>query len=221
MALLVVDTREKRLIELLREKEIDHTVEQLDVGDIHVKNEFSTIVIERKTIVDMLASVKDGRYKEQKERLKIYSHKLYIVENDQFDSDNKILSGVYFSTIVRDKIGILYSNGLFQTIQYILTILNKMINKPDRLMDNESCYTECVSKKTKKIENIDKKTCFIMQLSQIPNISAKISKEIASKHESMKDFIDTISGWENPVDYLTTFEGIGRSKADRIISYIL
>ena len=147
MVSLVIDTREKKLIELLREKDIDHEVEQLDVGDIHIKNEFSTIVIERKTIVDMLASVKDGRYREQKERLKIYNHKLYIIENDQFDSTNKVLSGVYFSTMIRDKIGILYSNSLEQTIQYIQTMLNKMINKPDRLKE-EHCYTECVAKNT-------------------------------------------------------------------------
>lgn len=220
MVSLVIDTREKKLIELLREKDIDHEVEQLDVGDIHIKNEFSTIVIERKTIVDMLASVKDGRYREQKERLKIYNHKLYIIENDQFDSTNKVLSGVYFSTMIRDKIGILYSNSLEQTIQYIQTMLNKMINKPDRLKE-EHCYTECVAKKTKKIENIDKNTCFIMQLSQIPNISSKISKEIANKHESMKEFIDTVSEWDNPIDYLTTFEGIGKNKAEKIISYLL
>ena len=43
----------------------------LDLGDIIIEyNDIPLIIIERKTIPDLLASIKDGRYKEQKKRIR-------------------------------------------------------------------------------------------------------------------------------------------------------
>lgn len=66
--LLKIDTRETKLIKLFNEKysDININIQQLDIADIHIINKYTNIVIERKTITDMLSSIKDGRYKEQK-----------------------------------------------------------------------------------------------------------------------------------------------------------
>ena len=70
---LIIDNREKHLIELLKKRypELVFSIQQLDIGDIHVLYKgILVVVIERKTIADLIASIKDGRYREQKLRLK-------------------------------------------------------------------------------------------------------------------------------------------------------
>lgn len=221
--MIKVDTREKHLIQILQNKKIDFNITQLDIGDIHIHNQFSCIVFERKSFVDAIASVKDGRYKEQKIRL--LSHQdiipCYIIENDKVNSDNHILGGMYFNTIFRDRIQICFTNSIDETANLILFFHQKIIDKPDRLINNINTYTSCLKTKSKKIENIDKKTCFILQLSQIPMISTKIASEIADKHSSLNDLIKCLSEWDNPSDYLVTFNGIGKNKADNILNYLL
>ena len=66
------DNREKDLIKLLETKGYDVVLENLDLGDIQFVDLISKeiiIIIERKTYADLSASIKDGRYKEQKERM--------------------------------------------------------------------------------------------------------------------------------------------------------
>ena len=60
--MLYIDTREIKLIELLQlQKE---NVRQLDVADIWIGEGEMGLVIERKSIRDLEASILDGRFKE-------------------------------------------------------------------------------------------------------------------------------------------------------------
>ena len=66
----IIDNREKDIKEKLNGKEY-LKFENLEVGDINIKyNGEIKIVIERKNIKDFSNSIKDGRYAEQKIRLK-------------------------------------------------------------------------------------------------------------------------------------------------------
>ncbi len=61
--------------------------ENLPIGDIIISNECEDIlIIERKTVHDLLSSIKDGRYEEQSYRLngnKVHNHNIiYLVEGD-------------------------------------------------------------------------------------------------------------------------------------------
>ena len=50
-----------------RQKDVE--IVSLDLGDIVIQNGDDAIVIERKTIADLAASIQDGRHREQKARL--------------------------------------------------------------------------------------------------------------------------------------------------------
>ena len=63
---LIIDSRETKLLALLR---IPHTVESLPIGDIMIESPDHRLLIERKTCEDLTASIKDGRYREQRSRL--------------------------------------------------------------------------------------------------------------------------------------------------------
>jgi len=219
-----IDTREKSLIETFKEyySDIQICIEQLDIGDILITNDFCNILIERKTICDALASIKDGRWKNQKQRiLDNYDKCLYIIENDDIFNNDRRLSSAYINTLLRDRIPIIFTNSVSNTAKLIKLIYDKLKENPSRFVLEQTTYVNTVKTKTKKIENIDKKNCFILQLCQIPMIHQKIATKIAEEHSSMKDFIKTLEGWENPSEYLQAIDNIGAKKAEKIIEYLL
>ena len=66
---------------------IQVNTENLVLGDIVIANETDTfLIVERKTIPDLLSSIKDGRYVEQSFRLNEHSHHnhniIYLIEGD-------------------------------------------------------------------------------------------------------------------------------------------
>lgn len=74
--------------------------ETLPIGDIIISNETEEkLIIERKSVTDLLASIKDGRYEEQSYRLNGLNHHnhniIYLIEGDvnrvnRFKSDNRV-----------------------------------------------------------------------------------------------------------------------------------
>ena len=222
--IIKIDTREKSLIEIFKEyyPTIPISIEQLDIGDVIITNDYCNILIERKTICDALTSIKDGRWKNQKQRiLDNYDKSLYIIENDDIFNNDRRLSSAYINTLLRDRIPIIFTNSISNTAKAIKVIYDKLVDNPSRFVKKETSYVNTVKTKTTKIENIDKKTCFILQLCQIPMINQKIASKIAEEHSSMKDFIATLEGWENPSEYLQAIDSIGVKKAEKIIEYLL
>ena len=71
---LLIDTREKLLSQAVTkccEKDIKVTITQLNLGDVHLLADDRVLaIVERKTISDLEASIRDGRYREQVSRLK-------------------------------------------------------------------------------------------------------------------------------------------------------
>jgi ERCC4-type nuclease len=93
--LIKIDTREHELIkkcELLLVavpvfKDLKIVVQQLPLGDIIISdNQNDNIIVERKTLSDLAASIKDGRYEEQSYRLNglpLHNHNIvYLIEGD-------------------------------------------------------------------------------------------------------------------------------------------
>lgn len=93
--IIKIDYREKELIKLCETKlamydygtTINLVVENLNIGDILLENDGKNItLIERKSINDLAASIKDGRYKEQSYRLnesQFHNHNIiYLIEGD-------------------------------------------------------------------------------------------------------------------------------------------
>ena len=69
---LVIDNREpKELITALQNRVDSVSLENLEIGDIIIKNDNNKtiLIFERKSLSDLISSIKDGRYKEQSFRL--------------------------------------------------------------------------------------------------------------------------------------------------------
>ena len=94
--IIKIDYREKELIKLCETKlkmfnygtKIQLKTENLNIGDILIQdgNDNNITIIERKSINDLAASIKDGRYKEQSYRLnesRFHNHNIiYLIEGD-------------------------------------------------------------------------------------------------------------------------------------------
>ena len=148
--MLILDNREIKLLELIKSNPnytIPYVVENLQIGDIIIKHTVANtpektynIILERKCITDMIASIKDGRYKEQKLRLQAEIAKnnsttetiiCYILEGSQNDlrlpQDKTMLNGSIISSIFRDKVPIIRTYTLQETLDIISRIHERLI----------------------------------------------------------------------------------------------
>ena len=129
---IVIDQRENAIKEILNQKEDNSYVNyiQLNIGDIVIKDgEDVVCIFERKTCEDLLASIKDGRYREQKWRLLEHFNCdtiVYIIEGTIKDSSkSKLVDNTIVNTLFRDKIKVIRSKNVENTVEVILDIYSK------------------------------------------------------------------------------------------------
>ena len=202
------DNREKDLIKLLETKGYEVTLENLDLGDIQfidLTTKEIIIMIERKTYADLSASIKDGRYKEQKERmihsLKNTVRKIVLLEGDSmstFTLPSKTFKSVVINTLIRDNIHIHMSKSKEDTIEFIENIilnLPKYYNdlKKEIVNGESKAYSGEFSCKTVKKDNLTNEICFRNMLSQIPGVSTNIANSYVKKYGTIANFISILS----------------------------
>lgn len=231
MLKIIIDNRERSLIELF---ELNRTIQieksNLDIGDImFIWNENPIVIIERKTLSDLSSSIKDGRYKEQKNRLlnsidnKV--RKMYIIEGvgyHHFALSNGTLDSMIINTQLRDQIYLLRCNNLEETYRYLITIYN---NIPKYIGDLENKGVEnYLLYKTCKKENISQRICFENMMKQIPGISTKIADFLGDKYGTINNFMKTIGAEENQIKTLSELNygvrKIGKKTAEKIYYYL-
>jgi ERCC4-type nuclease len=194
--LLKVDNREKKIIDLLQDSSMNIIYKNLDYGDfIFEIDEKPLLIIERKSISDLISSVKDTRYNNQKlnllntfDRKQLY----YILEgssdfNEDVNSNDLVISCI-INTMIRDDIKIFYTKDVTDTFHLLNSIWK-------RLNNNISKYVDINIKEfqVKKISNITKENCFMYQLMQIPGISFKSAKAIVDIYPTMTYFYNELS----------------------------
>jgi crossover junction endonuclease MUS81 len=233
---IIIDNRETNLYNNMIERDLDKyniqiTKKPLEIGDIHIIYNDINFIYERKTINDLISSVKDGRYKEQKLRLMANNPNNinYIIEGTDIIASNnnhnqQLLTSIFYNSIYRDKINIFFTKNINDTITLLLLISTKIIDKPHNFSNNyerSNDYIDNCKIKTKKCDNIDKETCYLLQLSQIPGISKQIAKNIKDIYPSLNILLKTLNDAENPVELLVKIPNIGQQKATKIIQYLL
>jgi len=240
MVKLIIDNREHKLIEELRIKNIEFEIKCLEIGDIHIVNEEApifTLVFERKTLSDLSSSIKDGRYREQKIRMvnSFPPHNCcYIIEGYQRSgldskyglslgsSDSSAIDGAIIYSMFRDKVHVIFSQNVEDTALWIKCIYDKCYKNPEKFDSSANInleYLDAVKIKSKKSQNIDKNTCYLMQLCQIPGISNKVAKEISKIYPTLNSLLDAIKE-PNIVELLTKIPMLGAKKVATILEYL-
>jgi len=208
-----IDARERDLISLIRDKhgEDKTTVEALPIGDFIVeKNETEKIIIERKTLADLLSSIKDGRYNEQSYRLSgypIHNHNIvYLIEGDiakiRDPRDKQTVHSAIFSLSYLKGFSIMRTSNKEETATYICNCATKMIKKEERgffcdsldgssrdsLQNQDQPAYSSVVKQVKK-ENITPENIGEIMLCQIPGVSSTAALAIMTHFKFFPNLI--------------------------------
>ena len=223
--ILLIDHREKKLIECLRDKVKEFIKTNLDLGDIQIKksrDSLPILYIERKTRQDWWASICDGRYKEQKSRLLSVRQSqkcsiLYILETYKKTRHDKTIDQSVWLTRLRDQIPVLETGSVSETV----TLIIKIFQDSNKFIKNETFnYTETLHVCKKK--NLTPRRCFIMQLKQFPGISEKTAQAIIQKYPSWVELINHLSfnGPSTLAALTVSKRKIGKKKALEIYQYL-
>ena len=184
---LKLDNREGKLKELFEEEKISVVYENLAHGDIQIlADDVIIFLFERKTISDLIASIKDGRYKNQKYMLDqsgfTTDQIFYIIEGsvkwESTSSVNKSVNGAIINTLIRDKIGIFHTKDIATTFSLIKNIFDRVSKDPEKYLSRSTerqIVTLSINDKTTP------EKCFINMLCQIPTISEKTATAIKNK----------------------------------------
>lgn len=210
---IIVDEREASLFELLTKQPKTQMIEKrvIPLGDILFTNDDESVtyqIIERKSVADLLASVKDGRYAEQSYRLSnCFPNKhniLYLIEGQVRDYDKKLVFACMASLNYFKGFSITRTVSLAETAQYIEIIADKIARElakgtvPAQIQGAITIPTEeqpdstdyCSVVKVAKKANITRDNIGQLMLMQIPGISSTISCEIMKPFASFSAFID-------------------------------
>jgi len=234
-----IDNREHDLIQKIKYftemlpiyKDISIIVETLALGDIILESEgLEKVIIERKSIRDLGASIKDGRYEEQSYRLNglnIHNHNiLYLIEGD-INKINKFTDKIDKITIYSAIFSLNYYKGfsvirtmnIEDTALFICNCANKLrkgevynknsyystVTKMEagekKDTENEETEKDYISVVKKvKKENITPENIDEIMLCQIPGISSTTAIAIIHEFKSIYNLIKQLE--EKGVDCL-------------------
>lgn len=203
--MFLLDTRESDLIKLLETTE-GLTVKSLDVGDIWIgldgegKMMEDGLIIERKSITDLEASILDGRYREQRGRILSFCQEnktrpVYILEGTTATGRLEKSAILKFMNrlVLHYSIAVIRTQSIQETAEVIKTLIQQW---------NESDPQKSIRRKTdavkvtdglhvqKKANAGDHRTFAISCLAQCPGVSVKIAETLIDTFKTLKGVID-------------------------------
>lgn len=240
---LIIDHREGKLKELCNQHNVPATFENLTHADIQVVMDSKPVLLfERKTIADLVASITDGRYRNQKISLlneygkdQVY----YIIEGPMtysltpLKSSDKAVQGAIINTLLRDKIGIFFTKNVDETFQLIQNVWHRVQEDPSKYLPDSQLETSACKLQPQLQHNRvgDMTACYRMQLCQVPDVSVKTADAIMAKFPTMVQLVQTMTGKSkeeklNLLKDIVTTDSKGKQRklssrvVDNIINYI-
>ena len=199
---LIVDHRENAVKQILQEPYIEY--QMLEHGDFTFEyNGEMKLIIERKTIPDLCASIKDMRYKNQKQSLLSAYPKeaiCYVIEGEiQYCKQSGTVGGIsidaiqscIINTMLRDGIKVFNTKNVNDTCDLIKQIYHRFSKDPEKYFAASTmpAATEAVVKE----KCGSHESCYIAQLCQVPGISKKTAEAIAERHPCMSALLKATS----------------------------
>lgn len=169
---LIIDDRERAIFPYLETElyNVNYIVKRINIGDYSLIDENNNIVacIERKSLKDFAASIKDGRYGNKagmmELREKTNCKLFYIIEGDAFPKPSKTyghipykyIESAIFHLMIRDGFFIIETNNVLHTAQK----LSRLIESIGRLKENiinELMYD--INDDKYQVNNVNGKIC--------------------------------------------------------------
>jgi ERCC4-type nuclease len=235
--LLKIDYREIKLIELLNglvkeedKEKIKMVSENLPLGDIIICDDAGQekAIIERKSLADLAASIRDGRYKEQSFRLnqcEMHNHQIYyLIEGDlryykAFKGlpDKKALLSAMTSMNYFKGFSVYRTMNLDETAEWLLQFVLKLAKEGPTApfyatnVTTDTNYAEVISKRVKK-DNITPENIGEIMLAQIPNVSCVSAAAIMQTFQTFATLLAGLQSDPACLNAITTTNKNGQSK---------
>ena len=250
---LILDTRERELKNICEKlilntdvyKDIKIETKSLELGDMIIRdNENKDILIyERKTISDLIASIKDGRYNEQSYRLNGLEHHnhniIYLIEGviSKTLKERQMIYSAMFSINYFKGFSLMRSANIDDTAYIIFNNILKIKKEKDKQpfyynknLENtenkeEKSYSTVIKKK--KNANITQDNFGEIVLCQIPSISSKTACIIMKEIKTIKNLIECLNkdpGCLDNIKYETEkkqLRKISKTSIKNIIEFLL
>ena len=255
---VIIDERETTLynkcVELNTFATVQLSKQVLPIGDILFKTDDDTktlCIIERKSLADLLASIKDGRYEEQSYRLSnngecSLHNVIYVIEGIMSTLRTPMEKRLVFSSIASlnyfKGFSVLRSSSVSETAELLLfsadkiargiststsasttSIANGIANGIANAGTEQNYCT--VVKKVKK-ENVTPQNIAEIMLCQIPGISSTNAIAIMKHFSSLSDLIDKLKSNPDCLDDIRIETNgksrkIGKNCVEGIRNYLL
>ena len=212
---LLIDLREPKtlvdyIISLNETSNAKITIVQknLTIGDYVFYDEHNAkeiIIIERKSLADLEASIKDGRYSEQSFRLNetsLHNHNIiYLLEGAIIKYNPKFRSTLYsslFSLNYYKGFSVINVLNQTETGDILLAFASKLLreNKSGFYCDvsnNENNNTNYINTlKTTKKSHINSENIFQLMLMQIPGISNVSALALSNEFQNMENLLTAL-----------------------------
>ena len=240
---LIVDNREpKDMILELQNRVTNVSLENLELGDFIIKNnkDETILLFERKSLADLISSIKDGRYNEQSFRLSqceldnkyIY----YIIEgnvlnfcNKENETAKKMLFSSMLSLSYKKGFSILHTTSPVETIEYIVRFYDKLKSESEKNEKSENTITSQSPEntysnvvKTSKKSNITTENINEIMLIQIPGISIQVAKSLMVKFKTIIELTNALKENNKCLDsIIIDYEGGKRKLSKSVIKNLL
>lgn len=196
--MLIVDSRERQLIPLFP---TTIQIQTLSVGDFQFQDPSGAtkLIIERKTIKDLEASVLDGRYREQKGRLlaaceEQQAQPLYLIEGSYMGTTGRIQAPALMKLVARLQfkhgIAVLHTASLSESAILVQALHEYFLEDPANFRRDMTPLrpTEGIHV-VKKTNAEDPKQFLVACLMQCPGVSSRIAEALIIPYPSFQALI--------------------------------
>lgn len=243
MIKLLIDDRESSIIKELKDLkdrkgliyEEDIIVKRLDLGDFIITHDDKIIVvIERKTVSDLVSSIKDGRYKSQKQRLLelkntcpeckiIYLFEEFITFSTSSNFKQLMITSIksaFINTIFRDDLTIVTTTDTNDSLNFLLYTLQQFKSSPEKYIKNNGNGNNIPQQICLKKKQISHNDILLHQLACIPGIGLQQANSILKKLDNIHNMKDLINELENNNKLLLDIKGVGVKTNNTILSML-
>jgi len=209
---IVIDTREPLLYDSCKSVFPNVVSEPLSLGDIIIKTDRIIAIIERKSLNDLISSIKDGRYEEQSHRL-IHSsgiprhNVIYIIEGMMSQIKDKALVYSSITSLNFFKgFSVFRTASLNETAELIVAMADKIERdmKKGKTLYTHDVPTDapkyCEVVKSVKKENVTPTNMGEIMLCQVPGISSTTAIAIMKDYASIFHLLEELKKQPNCLD---------------------
>lgn len=223
--LLEIDYREKAIKNTFTDGDgissssINYSIVNLEVGDFVFKiGEKIVLIIERKTTRDLLSSITDGRFRDQKTRLTMTNAPIcYIIEDEKNSGDlepreKTMYRGSIVNLLFKHNFKVLFSESVDETVNLLINIFNKI--QKEEILSNGSDGSGILVSKSKLIAD----NMFVSQLCLIKGVSKPIAEVVVEKYKSPRELIHAYETEIRDPENLLQDLQIGKRKLGKVLS---